>query len=80
MTAPSDAIVVTCPGCAADTIKLLDFSSSISLVWYLRCNSCGHVWSCADRRAQVHRSRSPNLPQDGVSQALDIRSIVVDLR
>ena len=45
MTAPSDAIVVTCPGCAADTVKLLDFSSAISLVWYLRCNSCGHVWT-----------------------------------
>ena len=45
MTAPSDTSVVTCPGCAADTVKLLDFSSSISLVWYLRCNSCGHVWT-----------------------------------
>ncbi len=37
--------VVTCPACSADTVNLLEYSSSVALVWYLRCRACGHVWT-----------------------------------
>jgi hypothetical protein len=36
---------VVCPTCAADTVNILEYSSSRSLVWYLRCVTCAHVWT-----------------------------------
>ena len=40
-----DFPMLKCPECAADSIALLEYSSSIALICYLRCSSCGNVWT-----------------------------------
>ena len=39
------AAPVVCPTCASDTVNILEYTSSRSQVWYLRCVSCCHVWT-----------------------------------
>ena len=45
METPELAPPVMCPECTADAVTVLDYSSSIAYVWYLRCSGCGSVWT-----------------------------------
>ena len=45
MRPPNDAKPVTCPRCSAATVNLLEYSSAIAWVWWLRCTACGNVWT-----------------------------------
>jgi hypothetical protein len=59
---------VVCPTCAADTVNILEYTSSRSQVWYLRCVSCCHVWTLP---------KSPGEPRPVVRHALTSTDIQV---
>ena len=47
---------VTCPSCHADTVNVVEFTSAIAVVWYLRCTACAHLWT-VDKDASGTRPR-----------------------
>ena len=34
-----------CPNCRATAPRLLEATSAAAYVWYVRCATCGHVWT-----------------------------------
>ena len=43
-----------CVACGVATTRLLDEASRHSIVWYYRCDACGHVWALHKDNGQVH--------------------------
>jgi len=40
-----DSAPIVCPDCAADTVTVCEHASAMAVAWYLRCTSCGQVWT-----------------------------------
>ena len=49
-----------CPDCGSAAVKRV---TSTTMVVYLRCHECAHIWSIPDRR-QVPRADSPAVRLD----------------
>src|SRR5262245_57337642 len=43
-----------CPACDAQTSRLLEEVSRHAVVWYDRCDACGHVWTVHRDTGSVH--------------------------
>jgi len=44
-----------CPNCGVPTPRVLEATSKEAVVWYVRCDTCGHVWTVSrDANETVH--------------------------
>ena len=53
-----------CPNCAAHTPRLLEATSTEAYVWYLRCGTCGHVWTVSREDGTIVHHVTPIPPKD----------------
>jgi len=64
-----------CPVCAKPTPRVLEAASDGAVVWYVRCQTCGHVWTVSKdgketvkdvtNRTSPHRGTPVAKPEDG---------------
>lgn len=59
MNESSPRPLTPCPSCAATTVEALSQSSETTYVDYLRCRTCGHVWTVEKGSDVVFRHITP---------------------